>query len=218
MRLLATNMLIWQDVKPRIKWGVSVLPIGLMFAAFVPIIAIAIWLAGVSGLGAGPVREHPNGLLWLVLFLSEMVVLMLSGYALGWLLNAAIARTIFGWPTDKVRAVFLESKIPTDWLDPNAAATAPGGKALLKRGSWAVTRQRGCLHFVLVRGVLGWGGAMFVGLGLMPVLAHRQEASWSYYVSQALIWSIGGGFFGLATWSWCEWLFKRQSANDGSHG
>jgi hypothetical protein len=63
---------------------------------------------------------------------------------------------------------------------------------------------------------LGWGFAMFVGIGLMPVLTHRREPSWSYFVVQACIWAIGGAVFGLGTWSWMEWLFKRQSASGGS--
>jgi hypothetical protein len=216
MRLLATNMLIWDDVKPRIKWGVSVLPVGLMFAAFIPIIEIAIWLSGALHLGAGPAKEQPNGLLWLFLFLSTMLVLMLAGYALGWVLNVAIARTIFGWPAEKVRDVFLESNIPIEWRQTDTSAVAPDGNRTLtrKRGSWAITRQKGCWHYVLMRGILGWGLAMFVGMGLMPVFMHRRELSWSYFVSQALVWTLAGAFFGFATWSWYEWLFKRQSARD----
>jgi hypothetical protein len=213
MRLLATNMLIWQDVKPRFKWGVSILPIGLMFAAFVPIVAIAIWLAGALRLATGPVRGQSNGLLWLILFLS----MMLAGYALGWVLNAAIARTIFEWPAEKVRDVFLESKIPQEWREPDAADAGGDGKSApaRNRASWAMTRRKGRWYFVLARGVFGWGGAMFVGMGLMPVLMHRHEASWSYFVSQALVWSLAGAFFGFATWSWCEWQFTRQSTVDG---
>jgi hypothetical protein len=196
----------------------SVLPIGLMFAAFVPITVFAMLLASALGLGTGPAREQSNGLVWLMLLLSMMVVLMLAGYALGWVLNAAIARAIFGWPAERVRDVFLESKIPAEWQQPDAAATALSGKAVRKRASWAVTRQKGRWHFVLVRGVLGWGGAMFVGMGLMPVLMHRHEPSWSYFVSQAFVWAMGGAFFGSASWSWSEWLFKRQSAGSGSQG
>jgi hypothetical protein len=212
MRLLATNMLIWSDVKPRFKWGLSILPIGLMFAAFVPIFAIAAWLAGALRLGSGAVKGQPNGLLWSVLFLSMMIVLMLVGYALGWVANAAIARAHFGWPAERVRSVFLESKIPADWRVPEAPATAPDGKPVRQRPSWAVTRQKGRWHFVLVRGVLGWGSAMFVGMGLMPVLMHRHEPTWSYVVKQAFVWAIAGTCFGFVTWSWSEWLFKRQSA------
>jgi hypothetical protein len=188
-----------------------------MFAAFVPIIAIAIWLADALHLATGPVRGQSSGLLWLILLLSTMVLLMLAGYALGWVLNAAIARMILGWPAEKVRDVFLESKIPDEWREREAAAVGLDGKSALgrKRASWAITRQKGRWHFVLARGVLGWGGAMFVGMGLMPVLTHRREPSWSYLVSQALVWSLAGAFFGFATWSWSEWLFKRQSTGAG---
>ena len=212
MRLLATNMLVWKDVKPRIKWGMSVLPIGLMFSAFVPIFAIVIWLDGVLDLGSG---GQSHELLWLVLFLSALVVLMQVGYALGWVLNAAISMVVFGWPSEKIKEVFLESKIPAEWQLP-APDTAQSGKAVSRRAAWAVTREKGRWHFVLVQGVLGWGGAMFVGIGLMPVLTHRHEPSWPYFISQVFVWVLAGAFFGFATWSWNERSFKRQSASDGS--
>ena len=80
-----------------------------------------------------------------------------------------------------------------------------------QRLSWAVTRQKGRWHFVLVRGVLGWGSAMFVGMSLMPVLMHRHEPTWSYLVRQVCVWAIGGACFGYATWSWSEWLFNSQA-------
>jgi hypothetical protein len=184
-----------------------------MFGAFVPIIAIAIWLAGALRLAPGAVKGQAGGPLWLILFLAEMIVLMVAGYALGWVLNAAIARTIFGWPAEKVRGVFLESTIPNEWREPDAPAAGLDGKSprVLKRTSWAITRQKGRWHFVLARGVFGWGGAMFVGMGLMPVLMHRHEPSWSYLVWQAFVWSLAGAFFGFTTWSWFEWQFKKQT-------
>jgi hypothetical protein len=215
-RLLATNMLIWPDIKPGLKFGVSILPIGLMFAAFVPIFAIAKWTAAALDLGTGPVAAQSNGLLWLVLFLTFMVALMLAGYALGWLLNAALARVIFRWPADKVRNVFLESRVPTEWRRADTLAAAPGGTPVRKRGAWVAMRTKGRWHFVLVRGVLGWGGAMFFAMGLMPVLSHRREPSWPYFFSQAIIWTIGGALFGLAVWTWSERQFRKQSPSDES--
>jgi hypothetical protein len=53
---------------------------------------------------------------------------------------------------------------------------------------------------------------MFIAMGVMPVLTHRHEPSWSYVVTQACVWTCAGAFFGFATWSWSEWLFRRQSA------
>jgi hypothetical protein len=97
-------------------------------------------------------------LLWLVLFLSVMVVLMLVGYVLGWVLNAAIARAYFGWPAQKLRNVFLESKVPAEWQHPEASVTGSVGKSVRQRHSWAVTRQMGRWHFVLMR--VYWDGAL----------------------------------------------------------
>lgn len=214
MRLLATNTLIWQDLKPRFKFVMSILPLGFMFAAFVPIFAIAKWMAAVLNLGTGPVPAQSNGLLWLVLFLTFMVALMLAGYALGWMLNAAIARLIFRWPANKVRNVFLESRVPAEWRRPATLAAAPGGTPVRKSGAWFATRTKGRWHFVLMRGVLGWGGAMFFAMALLPVLMHRREPSWPYFFSQAIIWTIGGALFGLAVWTWSEWQFRKRSSRD----
>lgn len=214
MRLLATNTLIWRDLKPRFKFGMSILPMGLMFAAFVPIFAMAKWMAAVLDLGTGPVGAQPDGLLWLALFLTYMVALMLTGCALGWMLNAAMARVIFRWPADKVRNVFLESRVPAEWRRADTPAAAPGDRLVRERGARVATRTKGRWHFVLVRGVLAWGGAMFFAMGLMPVLTHRREASWPYFFSQAIIWTIGGALFGLAVWTWSERRFRKQSPSD----
>ncbi|MBS0380660.1 MAG: hypothetical protein JSS29_19430 [Proteobacteria bacterium] len=184
---------------------------GLMFGSFVPTIVFVIWLSGALGLGNGPAREQSHGLLWLVLFLSVMVTLMIAGYALGWMLNAAVARVHYGWSGTKIREVFLESKIPEEWREPDTQGAQPNGAAPRKRASWATTRQEGFAHYVVVRGVCGWGLAMFTGMALMPVLLHRRPASLPALALQAAIWLVAGLAFGIGTWSWNEFLFKRQT-------
>jgi hypothetical protein len=42
-----------------------------------------------------PVKEQPNGFLWLAAFLVTMVLLMVGGYIVGWVANAFICRFIF---------------------------------------------------------------------------------------------------------------------------
>jgi hypothetical protein len=211
MKLLATNIIVWQAVRSRITWGLSVLPIGLMFAAFWPVFLVASWMDNIQHPGPGSVEVHANGWMWLVSFLSMILALMLAGYTLGWVLNATIAKYLLGWPGTKVRAVFLQSEIPNEWrrLDGGEVrGPVPG------RRSWATTRQRGWRHFVLVRGVLGWGGFVFVATTLPSILTHRPGHSWELILVRAVLWAIGGAGFGLAVWCLMEWLFKRQSKAD----
>jgi len=40
----------------------------------------------------------------------------LTGYILGWFLNAFISRHIYKWEKDKVEKVYLESQVPVEWL------------------------------------------------------------------------------------------------------
>jgi len=81
--------------------------------------AIANWHAtytSVTSQPNSPIINHPNGKIWLVVFLSVMLVLMIFGYLLGWLANGLISRYVFGWPASKVSAVYMRSEVPPEWL------------------------------------------------------------------------------------------------------
>src|SRR5262245_24422595 len=103
MRLLALDFEIWRQLRPSYGYALCILPIGLMFAALLPIWLIAEALAAYFGILEGaPVKEQENGWLWLIVFLSIMVVLMIAGYVLGFVLNALILGFAFGWPNDRL--------------------------------------------------------------------------------------------------------------------
>ena len=75
-----------------------VAPVGLLFLSFLPSWLLARALAHVLAIPEGsPVIEHPYGIVWLASYLSAMLALMGSGFALGTLLNVLFARRVLGW-------------------------------------------------------------------------------------------------------------------------
>ena len=69
---------------------------------------------------------------------------------------------------------------------------------------WSATRAKGKWHFVLVKGVLIWGGLMFLFMAVFPVylgFPHKVGtlAPW-YWIWQPLLWAGAG--FGWSLWVW----------------
>jgi hypothetical protein len=76
-------------------------------------------------------------------------------------------------------------------------------KALQK---WESTRALGMTRFVLVRGVLMYGLAMFVA---MTFFAHQGQLSAIFIMISAILWLIGGAVFGVVSWYLLEALYRR---------
>jgi len=76
-------------------------------------------------------------------------------------------------------------------------------KALQK---WESTRALGMARFVLVRGVLTYGLAMFVAT---TFFAHQGELSAKFVLISAILWLIGGALFGVISWYLLESLYRR---------
>lgn len=88
-----------------------------MFASFIPLFFFAAWLANALGLPLdAPVKDQPNGDLWLTIYLGVMTISLIAGYMLGWFANAFLSRYMLGWPLSKVVAVYMYSEIPQEWL------------------------------------------------------------------------------------------------------
>jgi len=120
MRPLAFNTVVPQSLRWKPQFAIAVLPIGLMFASFGPLFFFAYWLERALGIPHNsPIKNHPNGILWLALLLSAMVVLVVLSYLLGWLANGLISRYVLGWPASKVVAVYMRSEVPQEWLKPS---------------------------------------------------------------------------------------------------
>src|SRR5438067_1688960 len=98
------HTVVRSNLRARYQIALVVLPIGLAFGSFVPLWFFARGLAYALGIpDHAPVKDQPNGFLWLVLFLAAMWVLFFIGILLGFLLNALILRFALGWSWTTVR-------------------------------------------------------------------------------------------------------------------
>ena len=96
---LAFNVVLPQSLRRKPQFALAVLPIGGMFSSFWPIFVFAEWLGHALGIPHNaPIKNHPNGVIWIAVFLSVMVFLVILGYLLGWLANGLISRYVLGWP------------------------------------------------------------------------------------------------------------------------
>ncbi|MES3024582.1 MAG: hypothetical protein V4857_23685 [Pseudomonadota bacterium] len=122
---LAINLNRQQALRTEIQLALSVLPLGLMGATFAAVLSLRGPFEKALGLVANSsVRNHPNGIMWLIAFLVAMVLLMMLAYLLGWLANALIARFVLGWPAELVAATYARSELPERWLKAPAQAEA----------------------------------------------------------------------------------------------
>ena len=215
MNPLAFNMEFSKQVHSKFNFALAILPVGFMFGSFGPLWIIATYLSGVLGIPHdAPVKEHPNGLLWFVIFLVVMLVLMLGGYLLGWILNAIVIRVVFGWPMDKIRRVFLYSELPASWLKDDIYDKRGAKSSGQPISGWAKTRQKGKLHFVVFRGVLAWGVPMYLLMACRPVVIGKVIPTALYFISQAVMWGAAGAVFGLIIWHLSERQFIKKNSNN----
>ena len=79
------------------------------------------------------------------------------------------------------------------------------------RLAWAKVRAKGKWHFILVKGVLLWGGLMFLAMGvLVPWSTHSaSEFTPRGYMIDAIVFPLGGLVWGLLVW----WLGERNVRN-----
>ncbi len=82
---------------------------------------------------------------------------------------------------------------------------------------WPAIRARGRLRFVLVRGLLAWGGLMTVAMYAM--LLYSQHARG---LQLRGIWPLvpalcfpAGALWGLLAWHWNEAIFRRLGFDKG---
>ena len=79
---------------------------------------------------------------------------------------------------------------------------------------WEILRCRGLIYFLFVRGVLRWGGFMFIFTVLMTLLGivHR-DLSLSALLTTVVICVLGGLAWGAVTWCCNEWLYRRHGSS-----
>lgn len=208
MPLLALNTVLPQSMRMKYQLAIGVLPIGLMFAAFVPLWLLSSWLEAYYGIPTNsPIRSHPNGGIWIAVFLSTMVALMILGYAIGWLVNAAVSRYVLGWSSEQVRAVYLHSKVPPHWLKEGSAAPSDADAQSIAK--WEAQRKIGALRFIAVRGVLAWGGPMLLAMHLVPTFMKGHVFSMESTIFNVVLWACAGACFGALIWYSSEANYRK---------
>jgi hypothetical protein len=80
---------------------------------------------------------------------------------------------------------------------------------------WKRVEARGRKHFIWTRGVLGWGGFMFVFMTTIDFARrgtlHRDVADYVFYiVLNLLIWPLAGYVWGRWVWSSMEKRFSKS--------
>lgn len=199
MPFLALNTVLPQSMRVKYQLAIAVLPLGLMFAAFLPLWQLGIWLESHLGIPVNsPIKEHPNGGAWIAVFLFAMVALMILGYAVGWVINAAVSKYVFSWSTEKVRAVYLQSEVPAHWLKDGTSASQNADHQSI--ANWEAQRKVGALRFIAVRGVLAWGGPMLLAMHLVPTLMKGQSFSLEGTLFNVGLWACAGASFGAIIW------------------
>ena len=78
---------------------------------------------------------------------------------------------------------------------------------------WEETRAKGKAHYILLRGVLGFGLPMFIA---MTLLVDREDLSARFIVLSAAAWLIGGAAFGAITWIVSERQYCKATQSNGA--
>jgi len=74
---------------------------------------------------------------------------------------------------------------------------------------WEITRQKGKLRFILLRGVLGYGFPMFVVMTLFATRQHNRPITPVMIAISAIVWAIGGATFGWILWAFTERRYQK---------
>ena len=210
MTHLAFNTVLPQSMRVKYQLVIGALPIGLMFLSFAPLFYIATWLETVAGIPHdSAIKNHPNGAIWITAFLVVMTALMVLGYALGWVLNAAIARYVLGWEREQVTAVFGRSEVPKHWLKPSAIGSPESDATSVSLGKWEEQRRVGAFRYILKRGVGAWGGPMFLGMYVVPTLYKSRGFTFSGMLLNTVLWVLAGAVFGLIIWLGSEAYYRK---------
>ena len=207
-----------QLLRVRYQLGLSVLPMGLPFSSFFVLKPFSAWLSEYLEIPEGvPVKDQPNGILWIVLFLSSTVVLLILGYLIGWVLNAIIARTVLGWDPEKTRRVFLYSEVPNEWLKEGVISNGTKKerkKASIVNEKWAEIRKMGKWNFILTRGVYRWGSSMYFFMVIVPALLHGSHREKHSFFLGAVLMGAGGAIFGAIFWHFSEKQYLQASKKE----
>ena len=80
---------------------------------------------------------------------------------------------------------------------------------------WEITREKGRLNFIMLKGVLGWGLFMFVGMTFFVERRHWPLTARSI-IGSACIWAVAGVVFGWTAWTITESKYQKFVATHGT--
>lgn len=81
------------------------------------------------------------------------------------------------------------------------------------RKRWSETRAKGKLDYVLKTGVLSYGLPMFV---IMTFFIYPERRTYGLIAISALLWLLGGIFFGVMMWHVYESRYAADSESDAA--
>jgi hypothetical protein len=86
-----------------------------------------------------------------------------------------------------------------------------------QQAKWLKARAHGKRNFVLLRGVLGWGGFMFLFMAAFSYIFNRAFFDLRLLlIVEAVVWPIGGYFYGLWLWNLMESKYGPKARNPHS--
>jgi len=153
-----------------------------------------------------PIREYEYGITIAIILFIELLFFGFIGYLLGWLINAGIARYVLGWPSSKVKQVFLHSEIPMELLQEGITLESYKDK---KYQVWKEKRKKGMFNYIFKTGVFGWGATMYLLMVILPSLNNKIPLDTSSLLVKAGIWAIGGAVFGSLVWYFSERQYMK---------
>ena len=109
------------DVK-RLLWPYRLLVTGMLFLCVALASFPLFWFAARLGsrldipMLHSPIRDHPNGLLWLVLVLLAFTVLLSVCYLAVFGSLAVVLRLRAGWSSTQAYRFIFYSEVPPSWL------------------------------------------------------------------------------------------------------
>ncbi|HUX27832.1 MAG TPA: hypothetical protein VMV39_03555 [Terracidiphilus sp.] len=68
---------------------------------------------------------------------------------------------------------------------------------------WEKIRQKGKTRFLLLRGVLGYGGFMYLFMVCARVFVSHERLAWPYMLISCG-WFVAGYFWGIWIWRWYD--------------
>lgn len=216
MTPLALNSLVPQNLRIRYQLAISILPVACMFLALAPSYFFAQWLENLAGIPAQTrLLDHPTGRIWVIGFLLSLVLQLVAGYLLGWLMNAALARWFLRWPVEKIRAVYLHSRVPVAWLKPSAAALVGDRVAIIAIARWERERNVGVLRYVMRKGLIGWGLPLYFFMYGVQTLLRGDALLLQDAARSAFLWLGCGALFGFVMWQVSEFNYRKLKESAG---